>query len=74
MIAIAVKKGNVLVGHLSKGKTSRFAETTSFFLCGGNKNSYKVELLGKERTFAMRKDSKYLVNFILLDMQSTLTS
>ena len=41
------EKCDAVVGHLSKWKTSRFAKTISFFLCGSNENSCKVEVTGK---------------------------
>ena len=40
--AVAVEKCNVLIGHLSKGKTSRFAKTILFFLRGNNKTLVKL--------------------------------
>ena len=36
--AVAVKKCDVVVGHLSKGKTGRFTNTISFFLRGSKLN------------------------------------
>ena len=40
--AVAVEKCNVLIGHLSKGKTSWFAKTILFFLRGSNKTLVKL--------------------------------
>ena len=45
--AVAFEKCDVVVGHLSKGKTGRIAKTASFFLRGGNENSCKVGVTGK---------------------------
>ena len=45
---MAVRICDVVVGHLSKGKTGQFAKTTSFFLCLSNKNLCKVEVTGKK--------------------------
>ena len=45
--AVAVIKNSVVVGHLAKGKTVRFAKTISFFLRASNDNSCKVEVTGK---------------------------
>ena len=45
--AVAVIKNSVVVGHLAKGKTGRFAKTISFFLRASNDNSCKVEVTGK---------------------------
>ena len=39
---------SVVVGHLAKGKTGRFAKTISFFLrASNNNNSCKVVVTGK---------------------------
>ena len=45
---VAVEKCDVVVGHLSKRKTGRFAKTVSCFLRGSNENSYKVEVTGEK--------------------------
>ena len=45
--AVAVIKNSVVVRHLAKGKTGRFARTISFFLRVSNDNSCKVEVTGK---------------------------
>lgn len=45
--AVAVIKNSVVVGHLAKGKSGRFAKTISFFLRTSNDNSCKVEVTGK---------------------------
>lgn len=45
--AVAVMKNSVVVGHLAKGKTGRFAKTISFFFRASNNNSCKVEVTGK---------------------------
>ena len=45
--AVAVTQNNVVVGHLAKGKTGRFAKTISFFLRASNDSSCKVEVTGK---------------------------
>ena len=55
-----------------RSKTGRFAKIISFSLRGGNENSCKVEVIGKERALAMGKDSKYSVNSILVEMQNKL--
>ena len=34
--AVAVKKCDIVVGHLSKGKTGQFAKAIVFFLRGSN--------------------------------------
>ena len=44
---VSVRKCNVVVEHLSKGKSYRFARVVSFFLRGSNENSFKIELTGK---------------------------
>ena len=45
--AVAIEKCNFVVGHLSKLKTDWFAKTISFFLCGSDENSYKIEVTAK---------------------------
>ena len=50
-VAVAVKKCDVMVGSLSKGKPGRFGKTNSFFLRGSNENSCKVEVTGKRVNF-----------------------
>ena len=45
--AVAVTQNNIVVGHLAKRKTGRFAKTISFFLRASNDNSCKVEVTGK---------------------------
>ena len=47
-ISVAVEKCHVVVGHLSKGKTGRFAKTISFSLRGDNENFCKVEVNEKK--------------------------
>ena len=60
-----MKKCDVVVGHLSKGKTEQFAKTISFFLRRSKKHSCKVEVTGKRGNFGSGyKDSIYLVNSI----------
>ena len=49
--AVAIKKCDVVVEHLSKGKACRFAKATSFFLRESNENSCKVEVTGKRVNF-----------------------
>ena len=46
--AVAVKKCDVVVGHLSKGKTGRFTKTISFSSWKQIKSLAKLKLLGKE--------------------------
>ena len=45
--AVAVIKDGVVVGHLTKGKTGRFAKTISFFLRASEDNVCKVEITGR---------------------------
>ena len=45
--AVATEKSDVVDGHLWKRKTSRFAKTISFLLCGSNENPCKVEVTRK---------------------------
>ena len=65
---VAVKKSDAVVGHSLKGKTGWLAKTISFFLRGTMKSLAKLKLLGKQGALAMGKDSKYLVDSILLGM------
>ena len=48
---VAVTQNNIVVGHLAKGKTGRFAKTISFFLRASNDSSCKVEVTGKRVNF-----------------------
>ena len=59
-----------MVGHLSK----RLAKIIPFFLHGSNDNSCKVEVTLKKVNFGDGEGLQTLVNFILLEMQNTLTS
>ena len=45
--AVAAEKCDIVDGHLWKRKTSRFAKTISFLLCGSNENPCKVEVTRK---------------------------
>ena len=36
-----------MVGHLSKGKSVRFAKTVSYFLRASNENCCRIEVTGK---------------------------
>ena len=73
--AVAVKKCDVVVGHLSKGKTDQFAKTISFFLRWSKKHSCKVEVTGKRGTLALGIKTPYtLWTLYLLEMQNSLTS
>ena len=50
--AVAAEKCDVVDGHLSKRKTSRFAKTISFLLCKSNESPCKVEVTGKRVNLA----------------------
>ena len=45
--AVAVMQNNVVVGHLAKRKTGRFAKTISVFLRTSDDDSCKLEVTGK---------------------------
>ena len=45
--AVAVEKCGAVVGHISKGKTVRFAKTISFFLRANHIHYSRVEAIGK---------------------------
>ena len=45
--AVAVERCGDVVGHLSKGRSARFAETVSYFLRASNGNCCRVEVKGK---------------------------
>ena len=72
------EKYDFVVVYLSKGKTGRFAKnySISLFLRGSNENSCKVEVTGRRVNlgFAMEMEPKYLINFIMLEIQNTPTS
>ena len=76
--AVPNEKYDFVVVHLSKGKTGRLAKnySISLFLRGSNENSCKVEVTGRRVNlgFAIEKEPKYLENFIILEIQNTLTS
>ena len=50
---VAVKQCDAVVGHLSKGKTGRFAKLFHFFFT----ETMKTLVTGKRGTLAMKKDS-----------------
>ena len=43
----AVERCGDVVGHLSKGRSARFAKTVSYFLRASNENCCRVEVTGK---------------------------
>ena len=45
--AVAVETCGDVVGHLSKGRSARFAKTVSYFLPASNEGCYRVEVTGK---------------------------
>ena len=45
--AVAVETCGDVVGHLSKGRSARFAKTISYFLPASNEGCYRVEVTGK---------------------------
>ena len=45
--AVAVERCGDVVGHLSKGRSARFAKTVSYFLRASNENCCRVEVTGK---------------------------
>ena len=45
--AVAVERCGDVVGHLSKGRSPRFAKTISYFLRASNANCCRVEVTGK---------------------------
>ena len=51
--AVAVEKCDVVVGHLSKGKTDQFAKLFHFFFVEAIKTLAKLRLLEKEGTLAL---------------------
>ena len=44
---LAVERCGDVVGHLSKGRSARFAKTVSYFLRASNENCCRVEVTGK---------------------------
>ena len=70
ILAVAVEKCDFVVGHLSK----RFTKTISFFRHGSNENPCKAEVTVKKVNLGDGEGLQVLVNFILLEMQNTLTS
>ena len=47
--AVAVERCGDVVGHLSKGRSARFAKTVSYFLRASNENCCRVEVTGKSK-------------------------
>ena len=45
--AVTVERCGDVVGHLSKGRSARFAKTVSYFLRASNENCCRVEVMGK---------------------------
>ena len=45
--AVAVERYGDVVGHLSKGRSARFAKTVSYFLRASNENCCRIEVTGK---------------------------
>ena len=45
--AVAVETYIDVIGHISKGKSARFAKTVSYFLSASNENCCRVEVTGK---------------------------
>ena len=45
--AVAVERCGDVVGHLSKGRSARFAKTVSYFLRASNENCCRVEVTDK---------------------------
>ena len=45
--AVTVERCGDVVGHLSKGRSARFAKTVSYFLRASNENCCRVEVTGK---------------------------
>ena len=45
--AVAVERCGDVVGHLSKGRSARFAKSVSYFLCTSNENCCRVEVTVK---------------------------
>ena len=45
--AVAVERCGDVVGHLSKGRSARFAKTVSYFLRASNENCCRVEVMSK---------------------------
>ena len=44
---VAVERCGGVIGHLSKGRSARFAKTVSYFLRARNENCCRVEVTGK---------------------------
>ena len=45
--SVAVERCGDVVGHLSKGRSARFAKTVSYFPPESNENCCRVEVTGK---------------------------
>ena len=45
--AVAVERCDDVVGHLPKGRSTRFAKTVSYFLRASKENCCRVEVIGK---------------------------
>ena len=72
--AVAVKKSILWLDIYQKEKLVNSQKLFCFFFVEAIK-TFAFEVTGKRvKTLAIRKDSKYLVNCILLDMQNTLRS
>ena len=72
--AVAVKKSILWLDIYQKEKLINSQKLFCFFFVEAIK-TFAFEVTGKRvKTLAIGKDSRYLVNCILLDMQNTLTS
>ena len=70
--AVAVERCVNVVGHLSKGRSARFAKTVSYFLRASNENCCWVELTG---TIVNLGDGEgYPAYFIFLEKQNLLVN
>ena len=69
--AVAVERCGDVVGHLSKGRSARFAKTVLYFLPASNENCCRVEVTGKSK-FTRWRGTTFPACFIFLEKQNLL--
>ena len=72
--AVAVERCGDVVGHLSKGRSARFAKIVSYFLCTSNENCCRVEVTGKRVNLGDREGLQFPAYFIFLEKQNLLVN
>ena len=62
--AVAVEKERQIVGHISIGKSGRFAKTTSYLILANQRNACEVEVCEKSQLRRRRRSASTMYSSV----------